>query len=115
MGQQHGHRDEKGPPTPYIFAVPFSQKLRRPASLLFQVAQVSKSVSLPESSWGLHPKEEAHILTAFPGTLAALAHTAKIGSEGYWQCLPSVPFPILLSKDTVGPISVPIKKLHLVP
>lgn len=117
VGQQQGHRGKKGLPAPWdhIFVVPLSQKLCCPASLLFQVAQVPQSVSLPESSWGLHPKEGTHILSAFPGTLAALAQTGKIRSEGYLQCLPSVPFPILLPKDTVGPISVPIKKLHLVP
>lgn len=117
VGQQQGHRDKKGPPTPWdhIFVVPLSQKLCCPALLLFKVAQVPQTVSLPESSWALHPKEGTHIPSAFPGTLAALAQTEKIRSEGYLQCLPSVPFPILLPKDTVGPISVPIKKLHLVP
>lgn len=51
----------------------------------------------------------------FSDTLAALAQTGQIRSNGCSQCLPSVPFPILLPKDTVGAISMLIKELCLVP
>lgn len=96
-----------------IFAVPLSQKLCCPAWLIFQVAQVPQT--LPVREFLLSPSQRRNNLSAFSDTLGALTQTGKIRSEGCLQCLPSVSFSILLPKETIGAISMPVKKLCLIP
>lgn len=99
-GQQQGHR-QKGtshPLRPHL-CCSTAQKLCCPC-------QTAPRVSIQIKEHASHQLSQAHQVP-WP--------TGKIRSGGYLWCLPSVPFPILLPKDTVGPISVPVKKLHLVP
>lgn len=108
---------KKGSPCPWdhIFVFHFPRNSAALPHTFFKCLNPSICIHVKQLLRGSIQNKEHASYQLFSDILAALAQTGQIRSKGCSHCLPSVPFPILLPKDTVGAISMLIKELCLVP